>query len=90
MQLGLTYTRHPLVLPVQLYADGQWQQFISAEISRAGIFVVMPAPKHKEGQVVQVKVALPESRELVAFAQIRKVVQSGLQSATGSGLGLEF
>jgi len=84
------FTRHPTGLKVELFVEGKWQEFVTADVSRKGVFVRIGSPKYKEGQAIQMRIELPDRRVLPMLAQVRRVVQSALQSPTGTGVGLEF
>lgn len=90
MHSSRNFTRHPVALKVGLFAAGHWQDFVTGDVSRKGLFVRMASPAFKENQVIQIKVELPSGTVLLSFAVVRRVISSQLQSPTGTGLGLEF
>lgn len=82
------YTRHPVALRVWLN-QGHWNEFVTADVSRRGLFVLMASPPFKEGQAVPIRVELPSKQVLEIFAQVKRVQTNQLQ-ASGAGVGLEF
>lgn len=84
------FTRHPVAIKVDIYTNGTWRDYVTVDVSRKGLFVRMAVPTHKEAQIGQIKVELPNRSTLQSFTVVRRVILSQLQAPTGTGLGLEF
>ncbi len=85
-----TYTRHPVSLRVWVNHNSKWNEHLSVDVSRRGVFIRMVDPPFKAYQAVPIRVELPSKRVLDVFAQVKRVVASQGDAPTGAGIGVEF
>lgn len=90
MFLNRKFTRHPIQLHAWLFTDGRWVEYLTVDISRPGLFLRVLQPKHAEGQVVQLRVQMPNDKVFESMARVRRVVLPSDDRPFGAGLGLEW
>lgn len=90
MEHNRNYTRHPVALKVCVKTAAGWPEYLTADISRVGLFIRMPQPTHPMGHVLQVRIELPGSRVLELMARVRRVVTAPAPPPGVPGLGVEF
>lgn len=90
MEHNRHYTRHPVSLKVELFGKSGWQPYVTADISRVGLFVCIASPNHSVGSVVQLRIQLPDGSVLDLMARVRRVVAAPGPGGMNAGIGLEF
>lgn len=89
MKPGRVFTRYCLNLRVLIHDTKGWEEYVTADVSRVGLFVRTATPA-KAGQMLQMRIMLPDGREIELLTRVRQVAMTHQEHPLGPGMGLEF